>query len=78
MTVPHATVPDPALLGAKVTAILLIVVVHLVVTWDVFAGLKWGSQATVSYVLNQWIEEKPILVLAAGILLGHICWPLRR
>jgi hypothetical protein len=63
--------------GSQVTAIILVLLIHGIIAWDVYAGLKWGKEATVSYVLNSWANERPVICLAFGVLFGHIFWPLR-
>lgn len=70
-------VPESINLGSRFTAIFLVVLTHLIVAWDVFVGIKWGPSATVSYVLQNWVREYPIIVFAAGVLAGHVCWPLK-
>ena len=54
---------------------LAILVVAL--AWDVFAGYM-GWQNTESWILHTTGHRHPILVLAAGILIGHLFigrWP---
>lgn len=64
-------------MGATISAGLLIAFIHIIVIWDVVAGMKWGYQATVSWVLNGWFSDMPVLLLAIGVLIGHTAWPLK-
>lgn len=69
--------PPPGVeIGAKVTAVILLVMIHTVLLWDVYAGMRWGGPATVSVILNSWIQDYPIIALTTGIVIGHIVWPL--
>jgi hypothetical protein len=51
-TLPRATngerrlpVPPPGVeIGAKVTAVILLVMIHTVLLWDVYAGMRWGMR----------------------------------
>lgn len=70
-------VPQGVELGAKITAVILIVLIHTVLIWDVYASMRWGHRATVSVVLNSWVSEFPMIALSTGIVIGHIVWPLR-
>lgn len=35
-----------------------------------------GERAYVSFWLSKWSHESPVLVLVAGLVLGHILWHL--
>jgi hypothetical protein len=69
--------PETVEIGSKVTALILVILIHLVVAWDIYASIKWDYRATVSWVIHGWVQDTPVIVLAAGVLIGHICWPLR-
>jgi hypothetical protein len=59
------------------TALLLLIVVLAAGVWDVIAGNKWGSTATISSVIYNWATRFPILPLAVGLVLGHLFWPVK-
>ncbi len=69
--------PPCAQLGVKITAAVLLFMIHAIIAWDVVAGMTWGSRATVSAILGDWTRRFPIIVLAIGVLIGHIVWPLQ-
>lgn len=56
------------------TAVFLVVLIHFILAWDIFAGLKWGERATISDVLRGWIYDHPIIAFSTGVLVGHIVW----
>lgn len=71
--------PPPSIeIGARVTAVLLLLIIHFVLAWDVYAGMRWGGEASVSVVLAEWVRQYPIIALTTGIVIGHIVWPLPR
>jgi hypothetical protein len=57
-------------------AILAAVALSLAI-YDVIAVWRGGNGATISEVLLAAGRSYPILVLALGILLGHLFWPQR-
>lgn len=63
--------------GSTVTAVFLVLLIHVILAWDVYAGLRWGPQSTVSWVVNKIVEDRPILAVSFGVFIGHVCWPLR-
>lgn len=64
--------------GPQVTGLVLIVVVHLILIYDLFAYWIGGHAATVSAVLNNYIEGMPILAFTMGVFIGHVAWPLKK
>lgn len=54
---------------------ILISIALALVAYDIFAVIKWGVKATISYNGYYFIQGNPIVGLALGIILGHILWP---
>jgi hypothetical protein len=60
-----------------VLAVALIGVCSVVGAWDVYAAFSPSQPQTVSQVVYGWSREFPPLVLAIGIILGHVLWPVQ-
>jgi hypothetical protein len=60
--------------GKTWTEAFLLIWIIAAGAWDLFAGLKWGRQATISLVMGQWAHDWPIVALALGVILGHVFW----
>jgi hypothetical protein len=72
------TPPAAVETGARITAVILLLLIHFILAWDVYAGMRWGGDASVSVVLSDWVRAYPIIALTTGIVIGHIVWPLPR
>ncbi len=46
--------------------------------YDVFAFFFARQEDTVSYWIQIWLEQFPILAVSLGIVIGHLAWPLHR
>lgn len=57
----------------NLTAWILVVIVALLISWDIYAVVRWGVSATISYDLNQACHAQPILAAVLGALLYHFC-----
>ena len=66
--------PDPVEMGARITAIILLVLVHFILVWDVYAGMRWGGRASVSYILHGWVEAYPIILFGKDYWGGLVDW----
>ena len=60
-----------------ITVGLLVSLTIMVVLFDIYMKLAAGGQATVSRVIYEVSCANPIIPLAAGVLLGHIFWPVK-
>jgi len=58
------------------TGIFLFGVLIAVGVYDVVAGALGGHRATVSFVVQAWSQQYPVLTLLAGIVIGHLFWPV--
>jgi len=62
------------LTGANLTAMSLAVVLALCGLYDVWAGLRWGYDATVTAVVRDASGRWPIIPFGVGVLVGHLFW----
>lgn len=60
----------------EVTGLFLFGVLLAVGIYDVIAGHFGGHKATISYVIQGWSQQYPILTILSGIVLGHLFWPI--
>lgn len=44
--------------------------------WDVYLWVSRSPGQTVSHVIGQWGAEFPPALIALGVLLGHLFWPV--
>jgi len=44
--------------------------------YDVFATFFLQEKQTVSFWMQAWLREFPILGVAIGIVIGHLAWPV--
>ena len=62
--------------SSALTGIFLIIVVVLVAAFDLWIGLHYGGDATISRVLRRlhqrWPLFGPLAAFAAGALYGHL------
>ena len=45
-------------------------------SWDVYLWVSKSQGSTVSHVIGQWGQEFPPALIALGVLLGHLFWPV--
>lgn len=67
----------PFLLGGivvRVTQIVVLAVVVLVLAYDLYAYLKGGQAATVSWVIWTASKDTPVIPFLSGVLCGHLFW----
>jgi hypothetical protein len=56
----------------------LLVNLLVVAVYDVVAYFALPPDQSVSYWLQTWFSSWPMLAVFAGIMIGHLCWPLHR
>ena len=56
------------------TKIFIIAQIIIIAIWDILAFWKGGRDATITHVLRGWAQNSPIIVLAIGVLIGHVFW----
>lgn len=61
----------------KVTGYAILCVIISVASYDVYAFMKGGTEATVSHVILVWSYNYPIFTFAFGVLVGHLFWRTR-
>jgi hypothetical protein len=59
------------------TAWLLVVLTGLLIIYDIYAGVRWGYEGTISRDILVAAYEHPVIAFAAGVLCGHLFWPQR-
>lgn len=59
-------------------AALLILCGVLASLWDLYCFVSPECHQTVSETINRWGSQWPPLLIALGVLIGHLFWPLRR
>lgn len=52
--------------------------VLIVGVFDIFALFFLTPEDTVSFWVQHWLKEFPVLGVALGIVIGHLAWPLHR
>lgn len=57
-------------------ALSLVAIVAGIAVWDIYAAFAHTPTTSVSDVFYSWSRSFPPLVLAVGMILGHILWPL--
>jgi len=50
--------------------------VLVVGVYDVYAIFHLSQEETVSYWMQSWFRQLPVLAVAVGIVIGHLAWPL--
>ena len=45
------------------------------IAFDVWIGLKKGSQETISVVSLNFAKKYPIFPFIVGVIMGHLYWP---
>lgn len=58
-------------------AIILLLMLAIVGIWDVYALTMLPPGYSISYVIQRWSMGYPVLPMAAGMVVGHLFWPLR-
>lgn len=56
------------------TQICIIAMALLIVSYDVFAVLKWGGEKSVSWQMWLWAKAYPIVPFLLGVIIGHWFW----
>lgn len=57
-----------------VTDAFCVAVLAIGIAYDVYAGVRWGKDATISRRIRHWSHEYPALPFALGFLAGHWFW----
>jgi hypothetical protein len=57
-----------------VTVCVIVATDLVVATYDVFALVRGGYKATISYVLLKAARNYPLIPFAFGVLIGHLFW----
>lgn len=54
------------------TKLVIVLTIIILVLYDIFAFVKWGPPATLSFVVYDASLKLPIIPFAAGLLCGHL------
>lgn len=46
--------------------------------YDVAAYFCLDRTQSVSFWLQRWFSEWPMLAVGLGVIIGHLCWPVAR
>jgi len=59
-------------------SVWLLANVCIVGLFDIFALFFLTPEETVSFWIQRWFQQFPILAVALGVVIGHLAWPLGR
>lgn len=59
-----------------ILALTAVVLLAIIGAWDVWVAFGPSEGRTVSSIIYAWGQQFPPLVLAVGLLLGHLFWPV--
>ena len=62
-------------MAPKILAVWIIISLVLAGIWDIAVTFYAIQQETVSRTFLTWSQSFPPLLLALGILIGHLFWP---
>jgi len=57
-------------------ALWLLSNVAAVGVYDVYASFFLGPDQSVSYWVQSWLRQLPILGFGLGVVVGHLAWPI--
>lgn len=63
--------------GVKRTTQVIVLATAALVAYDIYAAATPEPGDTLSEVIAYAARERPIVAVAAGVLIGHWFWPLR-
>jgi len=61
----------------KITIGILVTLALLLIGWDIFVAANDTKGDTISEVFL-YFSKHPVLPFAAGVVMGHLCWPQYR
>jgi hypothetical protein len=61
----------------KLTVYFIGLCVLAIIGYDVYAIIKGGTEASISYTIYSWSYKYPIFTFACGVLAGHFFWRIR-
>lgn len=61
----------------KVTQAILAFAVTSLAGYDAWVYRNSGTEATISAVCRDLFTDWPIAAVSVGVVVGHICWPLK-
>jgi len=61
-----------------ITKILLVAVTVALIVYDFFVVMNTTPGDTISEVILAWALKVPVIAYGAGVLMGHLLWPVSR
>lgn len=61
----------------KITKIFILVSLVIILLYDVYAVIKGGTEATISWIVAGWAYDYPSLPFAVGFVCGHLFWQMK-
>ena len=59
--------------GKQITVVVLGIIIIGLVIYDIFALTFWGSDTTISVVVNEWaFQAPPLLTFCLGMVVGGL------
>ena len=62
--------------ACHMTRCVLLSTVILLVGYNIFVGLKYGIEPTISVQVYELARMHPIIPFVMGLVVGHFLWPL--
>lgn len=62
----------------KLAGFTVLFAIVLILVVDLFIVMKYGYAVSVSAFVNKTAREWPIVTFLAGVVVGHLVWPLAK
>lgn len=62
----------------EMTKIAIAAIIGLIAIYDVFALIKGGTVATISYRIRDWSKRYVAFTFMVGFAMGHLFWPMKK
>lgn len=62
----------------EMTKIAIAAIIGLIAIYDVFALVKGGTVATISYRIRDWSKRYVAFTFMVGFAMGHLFWPMAK
>jgi hypothetical protein len=56
------------------TITILVLAVIFLALYDIYALIRYGNSATISYIIYTNSKKYPIIAFAMGVIAGHFFW----
>lgn len=58
------------------TVIVIVLAILGLIAWDIYAVIKGGNKATISYIIATTAKRWPLIAFVFGLLMGHFFFPV--